>query len=228
MRRYVGYCIDWAMSGNGHAMCWLPIHSEKKKRHIRHVLGNLQRRSVVLVEDETDLLLFPPLRAMWSLRGVPARVLLSGWNARRTVFGCMNLATGHRVFQVRYRQRAEDFQAFLRQVHRQYRGWHVTLLLDSDSSHTAITSQNLAEVLGIQLLWLPKRAPELNPMDTLWGQGKDAICANKQYTSVDEQAAHFIHHLVGLSNAQALQTAGILSKHFWLRHVLVKKFWRPA
>jgi hypothetical protein len=75
----------------------------------------------VLVEDETDLLLFPPLRAMWSLRGVPAQVLLSGWNARRTVFGCMNLATGHRLFQVRHRQRAHDFQAFLHQVHRAYR-----------------------------------------------------------------------------------------------------------
>jgi hypothetical protein len=74
------------------------------------------------------------------------------------------------------------------------------------------------------MLWLPKRAPELNPMDTLWGQGKDAICAYKPYTSIVEQAAHFIHHMAGLSNTQALQTAGILSKHFWLRHVLVKKF----
>jgi hypothetical protein len=59
-------------------------------------------------------------------------------------------------------------------------GWHVTLLLDSNRSHTAIASQALAAKFGIQLLRLPKRAPELNPMDTLWGQGKDAICANKQ------------------------------------------------
>jgi hypothetical protein len=178
----------------------------------------------VLAEDETDLLLFPPLRAMWSLRGVPAEVLLSGWNARRTVFGCMNLATGHRLFQVRHRQRAEDFQAFLHQVHRQYRGWRVTLLLDSDRSHTAMTSQALAAAFGIQLLWLPKRAPELNPMDTLWGQGKDAICANKQYASIDEQAAHFIHHLAGLTDAKAMQTSGIQSQHFWLRQALSKKF----
>lgn len=85
-------------------------------RRIRRV----PQYSVVLPEDEPDLLLFPPLRAMWSLRGVPAQVL-SGWNARRTVFGCINLATGQCLFQVRYRQRAEDFQAFLRQVHRRYR-----------------------------------------------------------------------------------------------------------
>jgi hypothetical protein len=209
-------------------MCWLPMSNEKKKRHIRRVLGCLPQRSVVLAEDETDLLLFPPLRAMWSLRGAPAEVLLSGWNARRTVFGCMNLSTGHRLFQVRHRQRAEDFQAFLHQVHRQYRGWRVTLLLDSDRSHTAMTSQTLAAAFGIQLLWLPKRAPELNPMDTLWGQGKDAICANKQYASLDEQAAHFIHHLTGLTDVKAMQTSGIKSKHFWLRQALSKKFRPPA
>ncbi len=183
---------------------------------------------MVLVQDETDLLLFPPLRAMWSPRGVPAQVLLSGWNAHRVVFGCMNLATGHRLFQVRHRQRAEDFQAFLHQVHRHYRGWHVVLLLDGNRSHTANASQALAARLGIRLLWLPKRAPELNPMDTLWGQGKDAICANKQYTTIDEQVTHFLDYVTGLSDERALQTSGARSEHFWLSRVLSKNFCLPA
>lgn len=179
---------------------------------------------MVLVEDETDLLLFPPLRAMWSPRGVSVQVMLSGANARRVVFGCMNLATGRRVFLARRHQRAEDFQAFLRLVRRRYRGWHVTLVLDGDRSHDARASQALAERLGIRLLWLPKRAPELNPMDTLWGQGKDAICANKQFTSIDAQVASFLDYVSNLSNADALRTSGVLSKHFWLRSVLEKNF----
>jgi hypothetical protein len=183
---------------------------------------------VVLVEDETDLLLFPPLRAMWSLRGEPARVMLSGWNAKRVVFGCMNLATGHRLFQVRSHPRAEDFQAFLSKVRRHYRGWRVTILLDGAGSHIANASQEWADGLGIRLLWLPKRAPELNPMDTLWGQGKDAICASKQYTSIDEQVALFIDYLSELSNETALQTSGVLAAHFWLRRVMSKKFCLPA
>ena len=153
-------------------MGWLPIRSARKKSPLRRVLGSLPRRSVVLVEDETDLLLFPPLRAMWSARGVPVQIMLSGANARRVVFGCMNLATGHRVFLARRHQRAEDFQAFLRLVRRRYRGWQVTLVLDGDRSHDAKASQALAQRLGIRLLWLPKRAPELNPMDTPWGQGR--------------------------------------------------------
>jgi hypothetical protein len=195
---------------------------KKKKRRIRRVLGRLPKRSVVLVEDETDLLLFPPLRAMWSPCGIPAQVMLSGWNAKRVVFGCMNLVTGHRVFLARRRQRAQDFQASLRLVRRQYRGWQVTMVLDSHKSHDARGSQLLAAQLGIRLLWLPKRAPEPNPMDTLWGQGKDAICANKQFTTIDEQVAAFINHLNGLSNHEALQTSGVLSRQFWLRRVVEK------
>jgi hypothetical protein len=178
----------------------------------------------LLVEDETDLLLFPPLRAMWSPRGQPARVMLSGRNARRVVFGCMNLVTGHRLFLVRRNQRAEDFQAFLHEVRRHYRSWHVTLLLDSDRSHTAGVSQVLAHRLQIRLLWLPKRTPELNPMDTLWGQGKDAVCVNTQYTDIDKQVDAFIAHLTGLSNKEALRTSGVLSKKFWLKRVLSKNF----
>ena len=113
-------------------------------------------------------------------------------------------------------------------MHRQYRGWQVTLLLDSDTSHTANGSQALAAQMGIRLLWLPKRAPELNPMDTLWGQGKDAMSANKQCTNIDEQAESFITYLSSLSNKEALQTSGVLSPHFWLRHVLSKNFCVPA
>jgi hypothetical protein len=188
----------------------------------------MPKRSVILAEDETDLLLFPPLRAMWSPRGQAPQVMLTGRNARRVVFGAMNLVTGHRLFLLREKQYANDFQAFLREVRRCYRGWHVVLLLDGDSSHTAHTSQALARRLGLRLLWLPKRAPELNPMDTLWGQAKDATSANKQYTDIDEQAEAFIAHLRSLSNKEALQTSGVLSEHFLLKHVLSKKFCGPA
>jgi hypothetical protein len=41
---------------------------------------------VVLAEDETDLLLFPPLRASWSPRGEPAQVMLTGRNANRSEY----------------------------------------------------------------------------------------------------------------------------------------------
>jgi hypothetical protein len=165
-------------------------------------------------------LLFPPLRAAWSPRGQPKEVLLSGRNGRRVVFGAMNLRTGHRLFLPREHQRAVDFQAFLRVVHSSYRGWRVALLLDEDSSHTAKGSVQLADWFDIERLWLPKRSPKLNPMDTLWGQGKDVVSADKQYATLDEQVDRFIRNLESLSTWEALHTAGVYSKDFWLRSAL--------
>jgi DDE superfamily endonuclease len=180
----------------------------------------------VLAEDETDLMMFPALRAGWSRKGEPAEVHISGWNARRVIFGTMNLMTGTRLLLPRPQGRAGDFQAFLEEIRGHYRGRHVALLLDGDPSHTAKASVRAAE--GMTLLWLPKRSPELNPMDTLWGQGKDAIAANKQYATIDEQVDRFLSHLISLSGPEALHTSGVLSDNFWLRSTLSKKFCGPA
>lgn len=65
-------------------------------------------------------------------------------------------------------------------------------------------------------------------MDTLWGQGKDAICANKQFTSIDEQVAAFLDHLNGRPDRDALQTSGVLSRRFWLKRRTEKNFRSPA
>lgn len=179
-----------------------------------------------MAQDETDLMMFPPLRAGWSLRGEPAEVHISGGNARRVIFGGMNLRTGARVMLPRAKGRAADFQAFLSQVRHRYRGWPVALLLDADPSHTAKVSLTAAG--GMTLLWLPKRSPELNPMDTLWGQAKDVISANKQYATIDEQVDRFLGFLASLSNREALHTSGVLSDDFWLKAALSKKFCGPA
>ena len=176
----------------------------------------------MLAQDETDLLLFPPPRAGWSKRGEPAEVRLSGRNARRVIFGALNLRTGARLFVPRAKGRSADFQAFLQELHSHYRGWPVALLLDEDPGHTAGGSVNWAETYGIELLWLPKRAPELNPRDTLWGQGKDVISADKQYATIDAQVERFLRHLDSLSNQEALHTSGVLSEGFWLKRALSK------
>ncbi len=180
----------------------------------------MPRRDHKLAFDETDLRLFPPLRCGWAERGQPAPVPISGSNAKRVVFGALNLRTGHRVFQARRHQRGGDCQAFLRELRRHYPAWHLALLLDEDSSHTAGASQDVAEELDIELVWLPKRSPHLNPMDHLWRHGKEVKSANHQYDSIDTQVERFISYLSGLSRQEALRKAGVHSEDFWLKGVL--------
>src|SRR5947209_14031609 len=144
---------------------------------------------------------------------IPPRVCY-GWTTSRIA---SNIETGRRLFLERRRQLGLDFEDFLEEVRWYYRGRHVALLLDEDSSHIAEDSQGRADDLGIELLWLPKRSPHLNPMDHLWRHGKAVMSANHQEASIDEQAERFIGYLSNLSRFEALKKAGIFAKDFWLR-----------
>jgi len=188
----------------------------------------LPARGVLLAEDETDLRLFPPLRAGWAKRGEPAPVPISGANAKRVLSGAINLRTGARLFHARRHGRGADFRSFLGRVRGHWRGWHIAMLLDEDSSHTAGDSELLAAALGVELLWLPKRSPHLNPMDHLGRHGKEVVCANRQFGSIDEEVRHFLRYLEGLTPREALTKAGVLSGDFWLDPWVSKNFWRPT
>lgn len=177
-----------------------------------------------MAEDETDLRLFPPLRASWSLRGQSHPVELSGSNEKRVLFGALNIRTGHRLSLIRRFQRGADFQAFLELVSQSYRAWKVTMLLDEDSSHTAGTSQTLAAQSGIRLKWLPKRSPHLNPMDHLWRHVKGVAAANRQEPSIDALVDHVLAYLHSLTASETLRKAALHSPDFWLHRIVSKNF----
>jgi hypothetical protein len=173
-------------------------------------------------------LLFPPRRCCWAPRGQAAVVRRSGGNGRRVIFGALNLGNGSRLFRPRKHGWAEDFVDSLDRIHHGYRGWHAVRLLEEDPRPTAEGALGWAEDYDIDLRWLPKRCPELNPMDPLWGQGKDRLSATKQYAALGDQVERFRTYLRSLSGEEALRTAGVLSGHFWLANALSKNFCGPA
>lgn len=176
--------------------------------------------AVVLAEDETILRLFPVLRRAWSLRGEPAKVYISGRNAKRVLFATVNLRTGHRLVMRRARMRQEDFQDFLRWVRRRYGNRVVWMLIDEAPAHTAKGSRALAARLDIHFIFLPKQCSELNAMDQLWKELKGQISANYQFASIEQHARQAEGWLMALTRGEALRKAGILSKNYWLRSFL--------
>ena len=174
----------------------------------------------LLVLDETTLRHLPPLRAAWALRGQQAQVRISGTNARRSLFGSVDLRTGRRVLLVRKHQRLADYHAFLRRLrHGVGSCGALWLLLDRHGSHRSPSSLRLAAQLGIRLLWLPRQHPKLNPVDHLWRGLKNHFAANRQFASVDELASHAQGWMHALTTTQTLRKAGLLSKHCWLKQL---------
>lgn len=175
--------------------------------------------AVLLFEDETLLRLFPVLRRAWSLKGEQAPVSIAGRNAKRVLFGAINVRTGHRIMMRYDNMRQKGFQDFLHLLRRSYRNRPVWLLLDRAGSHTTARSVSLAKELHIELTWLPKQCSELNAMDHLWKQLKSDVSANYQYQNIDEHAQAAENYMMTLTNQEAKTKAGILAKNFWLQHL---------
>jgi transposase len=170
----------------------------------------------VLCEDETILREFPPLRAGWGKAGQPVEVAITGSNARRVVFGVLNPFTGTRLCQTATRNSGPAFRTFLARLRGTFKRWDILLILDRASSHTAKATAVLAAALRIRFAWLPTACPELNPIEALWRDGKQRVCANRAYDSVDDQARRFTEHLCSLSDGDALRLAGLQSGNYWL------------
>jgi transposase len=145
-------------------------------------------------------------------------VPISGRNAKRVVYGILNVQTGNRLLWALKGHRATDFQEFLEVVRWHHRGRHIAIVLDEEASHTAGGTQQIAPDLDMEFLWLPKRSPHLNPMDHLWRHGKEVICANWQYQTIEDQVEAFFLYLYELTPIEALRKAGVLSGAFWLKH----------
>jgi DDE superfamily endonuclease len=173
--------------------------------------------AVLLVEDETDLRLFPEFRRAWFLKGRQARIAITGENKKVVLFATINVLTGHRIVAVHSKMDQQGFQAFLRLLRHRYSGRQIWLLLDGASVHTAPKSQALANALNIKLVWLPKQCSELNCLDHFWRQLKADVSANYQYTTIEEHARFAVHYCLSLTNRQAQRRAGILSENFWLK-----------
>src|SRR5919107_3547825 len=166
--RYGAGCTRRAFAGSGRATSMSNAQLIWRRKRGDHPTseGGLAPGDRLLCLDWTLLRLFPPLRAVWALKGTQALVPITGCNAKRVLFGAIDLRSARRVVLVRTRGGQADAQAFLRALRRRYRraGW-LWLLTDRASAHTAPQTQALADRLRIRFVWLPRQAPELSPMD---------------------------------------------------------------
>jgi transposase len=182
---------------------------------IRRVREVLDAGGEVWFGDETSLREFPPLRAAWSRIGEQAEVIISGRNARRTVVGFLNVLTGKLVRTVRQRGRGEDIAAGVQTLGDAE--CQRLLIWDNAPPHQARVARSMAEALGIEIVKLPFRSPELNPLEDLWRSLKAVVAANRAYESVDELAERAVGYLDGLTEDDVLCLSGLLSSKFdWL------------
>lgn len=122
--------------------------------------------------DETHLETNPHLGRSWHRVGQQPVVPAAGTNRRLTVFGSVEAEGRGRVELVTVAQDSVGFgrRLVLLEARHKATGRDMLLVLDNGSCHTSQASrQALADRSAwLEVLWLAKYAPELNPKEREW------------------------------------------------------------
>jgi transposase len=160
-----------------------------KEARLQAVLADPQ--ATLIAEDECEVELLASVRAMWQRVNTQVRLPTPGQNAKRGVFGALNLRSGGWHYQVSAHKRSGEFSAFLDMLLVAYAVGIVYVILDNVSiHHSRATLTWLAAHPRLQLVYLPTyTGHRLNPVEKVWWQLKRTVAANRNFTDLAQLEA---------------------------------------
>jgi putative transposase len=166
-----------------------PEH-DAKMAGLRQLLLTLPPDETAVFEDEVDVELNPKIGSMWMRRGAQAEVVTPGDNDKCYLAGSLHWRTG-KLFVTEGPKR--DSKLFVRHLHdlrrqlRRYRKIHV--ICDNAGFHwNCWEVWEFVERYGdrVVLHFLPKYAPQCNPIERVWWHLHDEITRNHQCGTLGE------------------------------------------
>lgn len=166
-----------------------PEH-DRKVRRIRRLLAALPADETAVFEDEVDVHLNPKIGACWMRRGQQAEVTTPGNNEKRHLAGSLHWRTGRLILSAPGRRRnAALFVAHLEDLRCRLRAYRVIhVICDNARFHDCKAVRDYLAQHGsrIVLHYLPKYAPETNPIERIWWHLHETITRNHRCRSMDE------------------------------------------
>lgn len=166
--------------------------------------------AAIVCLDSTKLMHLPLLRAMWMRIRQQVRIPTPEDNQYCIIFGALNIITGALTYLVTPDQTRFSVIAFLEHLLLVYPSGPILIILDSAPQHRAADVMKwLARHPRVELLWLPRYAPQLNPIERIWRELKDKVAANRCYLAFEELQQIAERFLDQLTPDDALRLASL-------------------
>ncbi len=159
-------------------------------QQLRDLLLHLPADETVVFEDEVDVNLNPKLGCMWMPQGQQAEVVTPGDNDKCYLAGSLHWRTG-KLFTTRGDQRdGKLFVAHLHELRRRLRRYKkIHVICDNAGFHDhcwAVWEFVYRHGERVVLHFLPKYAPECNPIERIWWHLHNEITRNHQCATLAE------------------------------------------
>lgn len=153
--------------------------------------------TVVLVADEMMLSTQTTTQKIWLPKGEFPKIDISSKRDIRCIYGALELKTGREHAFKNMRANSASSCEFLHQIGNLYKNNRIVLIWDNASWHK---SQEVKTFLAntkhdFYLMNFPPYAPELNPQEHVWKDGRSNISHNTFIEDIDKATDKFVHHL---------------------------------
>ena len=177
---------------------------------IARAIWNAQPGDHIFSVDESEFKLLPVLRAMWCKVAQACRIPTPEYNASVWVFGALDVLNGQWISGLYDSQKAVNFVAFLEKIWVACPTGHIWVIIDHAPAHTAkLVAAWLETHPRMTILYLPKYASHLNPIERIWGVMKGKVVANYCYPTLAALRRAVQKYLDSITPITALQMAGL-------------------
>jgi putative transposase len=163
---------------------------QQRLADLRQLLLELPDDETAVFEDEVDVNLNPKIGCQWMRRGQQAAVVTPGDNEKRYLAGSLHWRTGVLFTTTGPKRDGKLFVAHLHELRRRLRRYRkIHVICDNAKFHWDCWDVwEFCHRYGdrVVLHFLPKYAPELNPIERVWWRLHEAITRNHQCRTLEE------------------------------------------
>jgi len=164
------------------------------KIKVKQALADSQ--TVILVEDEMSLSMQTTSQKIWLPQGECPKIEVSSQKTARSIYGFLNIRNGKgHAFKTAW-QNMHITAEVLGKLRMIYPNQKILLIWDQAPSHKGSVAQKFIKKDGkIKTLHFPRAAPEENPQEHVWKDGRSKISHNRYIQNIDTTTDEFVDYL---------------------------------
>jgi transposase len=152
--------------------------------------------TVLLVEDEMSLSMSTTFQKIWLPAGEYPKIEVASQKTARSIYGFLNIRNGkEHAFKTDW-QNMYITAEVLGKLRTIYPTQKILLIWDQAPSHKGSKAQEFIREDGkIETLHFPRAAPEENPQEHVWKNGRSCVTHNRYIQNIDVTTDEFIDYL---------------------------------
>jgi len=165
------------------------------KTKVKRVLKE-EPETVILTEDEMSLSMQTTFQKIWLPAGEYPRIEVASKKTARSIYGFLNIRNGkEHAFKTEW-QNMHITAEVLGKLRTIYPNQKILLIWDQAPSHKGSKAQEFIKQDGkIETIYFPRAAPEENPQEHVWKNGRSRITHNKFIKNIDTVTDEFVDYL---------------------------------